>query len=60
MAWRRSSCSKASMACVEVATHRGRIVMREGDDPGLVVTTSPAKLRPFVLGVKAGEFDHLV
>ncbi|WP_424215462.1 DUF397 domain-containing protein [Streptomyces sp. BI20] len=59
-ACRKSSCSGASMACVEVATHRGRIVMREGDDLGVVVTTTREKLRAFVLGVKAGEFDHLV
>lgn len=29
-------------------------------DPAAIVTTSRDKLRAFVLGVKAGEFDHLI
>lgn len=30
------------------------------DAPNTVVTTSREKPRAFLLGVKAGEFDHLV
>ncbi|WP_424212456.1 DUF397 domain-containing protein [Streptomyces sp. BI20] len=58
--WQKSSYSTDTNACVEVAAHDGNIVMRESDDPEFVVTTTPAKLRAFILGIKAGEFDHLV
>ena len=36
------------------------IHIRESDDPDVIVTTTPEKLKAFVLGVKAGEFDHFV
>ncbi|MCX5078924.1 DUF397 domain-containing protein [Streptomyces sp. NBC_00424] len=60
--WQKSSFSGAdnNQSCVELAPHRGAIVMRESDEPDVVVTTSVAKLRAFILGVKAGEFDHLL
>jgi hypothetical protein len=35
-------------------------MIRESDAPDVVVTTSREKLRAFLLGVKAGEFDHLI
>ncbi|WP_424212457.1 DUF397 domain-containing protein [Streptomyces sp. BI20] len=59
IAWQKSSFSAAQENCVELATHGDDIVMRESDAPNVVVTTTPAKLRAFILGVKAGEFDHL-
>ncbi|WP_327709462.1 DUF397 domain-containing protein [Streptomyces sp. NBC_00464] len=60
--WQKSSFSGAdnNQSCIELAPVDGAIKMRESDDPDLVVTTSVAKLRAFVLGVKAGEFDHLI
>lgn len=60
--WQKSSFSGAdnNQSCVELAPVDGLIKMRESDDPDVVVTTSVAKLRAFVLGVKAGEFDHLI
>ncbi|MEU7021564.1 DUF397 domain-containing protein [Streptomyces sp. NPDC046203] len=59
--WQRSSFSGGNGPnCVEVGAHDGQIVMRESDDPSIVVTTSREKLAAFILGVKAGEFDHLV
>ncbi|MCP9986944.1 DUF397 domain-containing protein [Streptomyces sudanensis] len=61
MNWQKSSFSGGGGEdCVEVAQHDGDIVIRESDDPATVVTTSREKLRAFILGVKAGEFDHLV
>ncbi|MFJ6179619.1 DUF397 domain-containing protein [Streptomyces sp. NPDC092295] len=56
--WQKSSLSGDGPQCVEVAEHNGEILMRESDSPDAVVTTSPEKLRAFILGVKAGEFDH--
>lgn len=60
--WQKSSFSGAdnNQSCIELAPVDGSIRMRESDDPDVVVTTSVAKLRAFVLGVKAGEFDHLI
>ncbi|MDX3853242.1 DUF397 domain-containing protein [Streptomyces sp. AK02-01A] len=60
--WQKSSFSGAddNQNCVELARADGQIMMRESDAPDMVVTTSPEKLRAFLLGVKAGEFDHLI
>ncbi|MEC4018236.1 DUF397 domain-containing protein [Streptomyces sp. H27-D2] len=60
--WHKSSFSGAdnNQNCVELAGVNGEIKMRESDDPAQVVTTSREKLRAFILGVKAGEFDDLV
>lgn len=60
--WQKSSFSGAdnNQSCIELAPVDGSIKMRESDGPDIVVTTSVAKLRAFVLGVKAGEFDHLI
>jgi hypothetical protein len=60
ISWQKSSFSGAdnNQSCIELAAAKGSIKMREGDDPDVVVTTSVPQLRAFVLGVKAGEFDH--
>lgn len=60
--WWKSSFSGGGNPeeCIEVASHNDAILVRESDDPQAVVTTSREKLRAFVLGVKAGEFDHLI
>ncbi|MEW2550075.1 DUF397 domain-containing protein [Streptomyces sp. NPDC047002] len=61
-AWQKSSFSGTGANCLNVARDvgDGTIKLRESDDPDVVVTTSPEKLRAFILGVKAGEFDHFV
>lgn len=38
----------------------GIVRLRESSNPGIVVTTTTEKWNAFVLGVKAGEFDHFV
>ncbi|MFF4606156.1 DUF397 domain-containing protein [Streptomyces sp. NPDC001339] len=60
--WQKSSFSNGGNPdnCIELAPTDGAILMRESDDPNVIVTTTPAKLRAFIQGVKAGEFDHLV
>ncbi|GAA3753266.1 DUF397 domain-containing protein [Streptomyces tremellae] len=62
LAWQKSSFSSSNATCLNVARDidDGTIKLRESDDPDVVVTTSPEKLRAFILGVKAGEFDHFV
>ncbi|MGW6454654.1 DUF397 domain-containing protein [Streptomyces sp. NPDC055078] len=60
--WQKSSFSGSdgNQDCVELAGVDGVIKLRESDDPEQIVTTSVEKLRAFILGVKAGEFDHLI
>ncbi|MGW3041577.1 DUF397 domain-containing protein [Kitasatospora sp. NPDC001159] len=56
--WQKSSYSGANDTCVEVRTADGQVELRESDDGGIVVRTTPAKFERFIQGVKAGEFDH--
>ncbi|QHY95964.1 hypothetical protein SSPS47_12630 [Streptomyces sp. S4.7] len=57
--WQKSSFSANANSCVNVsASDDGTVKIRESDDPDTIVTTTPEKLRAFILGVKAGEFDH--
>lgn len=58
--WRKSSHSEPMGNCLELAVVDGRILVRESDDPGVVVSTTPAKLAAFLAGAKAGEFDDLM
>ncbi|MEV6673123.1 DUF397 domain-containing protein [Streptomyces sp. NPDC051162] len=58
--WQKSSFSTEGNDCMEIARSAEAILMRESDTPDLIVTTSPQKLRAFLLGAKAGEFDHLI
>lgn len=57
--WRKSSFSEQTDNCLELASHGGGILMRESDDPDVVVRTTPEKLRAFLAGAKSGEFDDL-
>lgn len=60
--WQKSSFSGAdnNQNCIELADTDGQIMLRESDTPDAVVITSREKLLAFLLGVKAGEFDHLI
>ncbi|MBD3004476.1 MULTISPECIES: DUF397 domain-containing protein [unclassified Streptomyces] len=57
--WRKSSYSADASNCVNVAAANGVIAMRESDDPDVVLTTTPAVLRAFIRGAKAGDFDRI-
>lgn len=59
--WQKSSFSGQGANCLHVAApDTDTIKLCESDDPEVVVTTTPANLKAFILGVKAGEFDHFV
>ncbi|MFF8815272.1 DUF397 domain-containing protein [Streptomyces pactum] len=59
LSWRKSSFSAGDAPnCVEVAADRtGATRLRESDDPGTVIATTPAALRALVRAVKRGRFD---
>ncbi|TKA10227.1 DUF397 domain-containing protein [Actinacidiphila oryziradicis] len=56
--WQKSSYSGQGdgAECIELAA-AGTIRLRESDDPGVIVTTTPAPLKALLLGIKASEFD---
>ncbi|MFF3745923.1 DUF397 domain-containing protein [Streptomyces kronopolitis] len=60
--WRKSSFSDDTEGgnCLELAVHKGEILMRESDHPDVIVRTTQQKLRAFLAGAKAGEFDDLM
>jgi hypothetical protein len=59
--WQKSSYSGEAANCLYIAApDDGTIKLRESDDPAVIVTTTPEKLKEFILGVKAGEFDHFI
>jgi hypothetical protein len=59
--WQKSSYSGTGdgASCIELAATPagGTIRLRESDDPGVIVTTTPAPLKALLLGIKASEFD---
>lgn len=59
--WRKSSKSSNAEGsdCLELAEHGGEILLRESDNPGVIIHTTRAKLRAFLGGAKEGEFDDL-
>ncbi|WP_097957511.1 MULTISPECIES: DUF397 domain-containing protein [Streptomyces] len=59
--WRKSSKSSGAEGnnCLELAEHGGEILLRESDNPDVIVRTTRTKLRAFLGGVKEGEFDDL-
>ncbi|MGY0060557.1 DUF397 domain-containing protein [Streptomyces sp. LZ34] len=57
--WRKSSFSGDASNCVNVAADNGVIALRESDEPDVVLTTTPAALRAFIRGTKAGRLDHV-
>ncbi|MGW6601936.1 DUF397 domain-containing protein [Streptomyces sp. NPDC055036] len=58
ISWQKSSFSEGGAQCVEIGERSGAILLREGDNPNIVATTSRTKFAAFIAGVKAGEFDH--
>jgi hypothetical protein len=59
--WRKSSKSSNAEGsdCLELAEQGSDILMRESDNPDVIIRTSRAKLRAFLGGAKEGEFDDL-
>ncbi|MFJ1937676.1 DUF397 domain-containing protein [Kitasatospora sp. NPDC088160] len=58
LTWQKSSFSGEEANCVEIASDSNLVYIRESDDPAHIVTTTRTKLNAWLLGAKAGEFDH--
>ncbi|MCC3767200.1 DUF397 domain-containing protein [Streptomyces sp. UNOC14_S4] len=54
ISWQKSSFSESEGSCVELAWHEGIIVMREGNDPGVTIRLTPARLGALIVDVKSG------
>lgn len=55
-AWQKSSFSSGGDApnCLEVATRQGTLLLRESDEPGAVVHTTPAGLAALIRSLRYG------
>ncbi|MEM8925741.1 MAG: DUF397 domain-containing protein [Actinomycetota bacterium] len=59
--WTRSRFCASNGQCVEVARTDNEILVRDSkEQAGPVLHFSPAEMRAFVSGVKAGDFDHML
>jgi len=56
--WRKSTRSQGGANCVEFATARDLVGLRDSKDPdGPVLTFTAEAWRLFVIGVRNGEFE---
>ncbi|MER0245314.1 DUF397 domain-containing protein [Streptomyces sp. HSW2009] len=58
--WRISSFCQAGNSCMGISRDGDTVRLRESEQPNEVITTTPEKLKSFILGVKNGDFDHLL
>ncbi|MEU1824472.1 DUF397 domain-containing protein [Streptomyces abikoensis] len=55
LSWQKSSYSNEGASCVYLSVSpTGRIHLRESDDPDVILTTIPGRLRSLISHVKAG------
>jgi hypothetical protein len=53
--WQKSTFSNESNDCVELAvTARGTVLIRESEEPGVVLSTTPSALARFLQAIKRG------
>ncbi|MEC3993934.1 DUF397 domain-containing protein [Actinacidiphila sp. DG2A-62] len=54
LAWQKSTYSQDQGDCVELAEHRGAVLLRESDNPTVVLTTTRQELAHFLQVIKIG------
>jgi hypothetical protein len=52
LVWQKSTYSQEQGECVELAADGGAVLLRESDDPSVVLTTTPKALARFIQGIK--------
>lgn len=55
--WRKSSFCDTGISCAEVACEHERYLIRNSNDPDVVLSFTKDEWKAFVYGVEAGEFD---
>lgn len=58
--WQKSSTSGDNEEWIEIASEGDHVYIRLSTDRTNIVTTTRTKFNAWVLGAKAGEFDHFV
>nr|WP_242705475.1 MULTISPECIES: DUF397 domain-containing protein [Streptomyces] len=57
--WQKSSFSGEGDACLYLANAPAEAIhLRESDAPDVIVTTTPARLRPLISAIKAGTLTQ--
>jgi hypothetical protein len=58
LTWRKAQSSVSNGACLEVASMKGMIAVRDSKNPhGAILTYTPAEWSAFLDGAKKGKFD---
>ena len=56
--WQKSSFSNEQIECVEVGRSPGVLLLRESDDPGTVIRTTPTALAALLRAAKADRIGE--
>ncbi|MEV6978449.1 DUF397 domain-containing protein [Kitasatospora sp. NPDC093806] len=57
-AWRKASHSGANNACIEIRAIESLVELRESDDAGVILRTTPTAFTALLRAIKAGELDE--
>jgi hypothetical protein len=52
--WQKSTYSQEQGECVELSAHGGAVLLRESDDPTVILTTTRQDLARFLQVIKVG------
>lgn len=58
LTWQKSTYSQDQGDCVELTTHGGAVLLRESDDPSVVLTTTRSNLARFLRLLKLPHSQH--
>ena len=61
LTWTKASHSTANGHCIEIASARGNIAIRDSKDPdGLILAFTASEFAAFIDGARNGEFDNFL